>query len=806
MKDTWKCWLLLSIVGVLNGLPVAAEDIVSFNRDVRAILSDRCFECHGPGADARQAELRLDTADGPEGPFADRDGEPIIRPGDPDGSALWQRLIADDESLRMPPADAHKPPLNDQELQTIRQWIVQGAEYQNFWAFVPPEAPVLPEIGDPRWQAPIDRFIRARQLQEQLTAQPRADRRTLIRRLTFDLTGLPPTREEIHQFLNDDSPEAWPAQVDRLLNSPAYGEHMARYWLDLVRFADTNGIHHDHYREMTPYRDWVIRAFNENLAFDEFVIWQLAGDLYDQPTTDQLVASGFNRLHLVIDRGTALPEESYTRNVVDRVSAFGTAFLGLTLECAVCHDHKYDPITQRDFYQLFAFFNNIDTEPETPGKNVHPPFLRLPTPEQQQQLSDLEKEIAAVSERIERLEKTSPETTPSAGEESVGAGLPQHRQKLKQLTQDRDRLNGEIRVTLISRERPDVRPAYILTRGAYDQPGEQVDRGTPSFLPAMAAGDRLTTRMDLAQWVTDAGNPLLARVAVNRFWQQFFGSGLVRTSEDFGAQGEYPSHPQLLDHLAVQFVQSGWNVKALVRSIVLSETWMQSSQAPASAWQVDPENRLLARGSRYRLDSEMIRDQMLAVSGLLNRTMYGKSVKPPQPPNLWKSVSMVSSSTYAFEADTGDSIHRRSLYSFWKRAMPPPQMTIFDAPTRERCIARRERTNTPLQALVLMNESQYFLAARTTAENLLAKVDLDDRQRLQESYETLTAALPDAAVMSSLERGLEALRSAYRDDVALAQEMTADVQNINDEQRVELAAWTMLMNSLFNLDQVKTRE
>lgn len=806
MKHSLSRWITLASVWALIAHLVIADDAVSFNRDIRALLSDRCFECHGPSDDARQAELRLDTAEGDEGPFADRSGDRVIRPGDPEGSLLWQRITTKDESLRMPPADAHKPAFTSEELEQVRRWIAEGAEYQDFWAFVPPKTSNLPEVSDPRWEAPIDRFVMARLQREQRTPQDRADKRTLIRRVSFDLTGLPPTRDEISQFLDDDSSEAWESLVERLLSSPRYGEHMAKYWLDLVRFADTNGIHHDHYREMTPYRDWVIRAFNANLPFDEFVTWQLAGDLLDEPSTDQLIASGFNRLHLVIDRGTALPEESYTRNVVDRVSAFGTAFLGLTLECAVCHDHKYDPVTQRDFYQLFAFFNNLDTEPETPGRNVHPPFIRLPTPEQEQELAALDARLSQTTSDIERLKQDLQENAEESEQEAVRAKLDQADKELKSLTNRRKSLENSIRVSLVSKEREEMRPAYILTRGAYDQPGEQVGRNTPAFLPPLDSGSAPGTRLDLARWVTDPRHPLMARVTVNRFWQQFFGVGLVKTSEDFGAQGEYPSHPDLLDHLAVQFMQSGWDVKTLVRSIVLSETYRQSSAAGKDAWRTDPENRLLARGSRYRLDSEMIRDQILAVSGLLNETMYGKSVKPPQPPNLWKSVSMVSSSTYSFEADTGDSIYRRSLYSFWKRAMPPPQMTIFDAPTRERCIARRERTNTPLQALVLMNESQYFHAARTAARNLLAAEGSTDRNRLIQSYESVTAHLPGPSQLESLERGLKSLRTTYGSDVELARELTTDLADLSDEDRVELAAWTMLMNSLFNLDEVKTRE
>ena len=397
-----RCALSVCVWAVV-GLHAVADDTVSFNRDIRVILSDRCFQCHGPNEEARQAELRLDVIDEKEGPFRDRDGYRVIQPRDLQASIIWHRLTTDDESERMPPPDSHKKPLTVEEKALVRQWILQGAKYEEFWAFVALQPQTAPDAIDRHWLSRIDRFVLARLAKENLKPQPRADKRTLIRRVTFDLTGLPPTSDEIHRFINDQSSNAWEELVDRLIATPQFGEHMAKYWLDLVRFADTNGIHHDHYREMTPYRDWVIRSFNENLRFDDFITFQLAGDLYAQPTLDQQIASGFNRLHLVIDRGTALPQESYTRNVVDRVSAFGTAFLGLTLGCAVCHDHKYDPLTQKEFYQLFAFFNNIDANSETPGKNVHPPFIRLGTPAQSKRLKSIESSISATIAEIKQL-------------------------------------------------------------------------------------------------------------------------------------------------------------------------------------------------------------------------------------------------------------------------------------------------------------------------------------------------------------------------------------------------------------------
>jgi len=790
----------------------AAEPTVNFNRDVRPILSNHCFHCHGPNEEDRQAGLRLDRADGPEGAYRTVDGIPAIKPGSPEESALWYRLTTEDGD-GMPPEDSSKPPLSDSEKEIIRRWIEEGAKYSDFWAFVPPTMPDLPEVDDPRWsKSPIDRFVWQRLQQENLTPKAPADRRTLIRRLSFDLNGLPPTREDIHAFLADTADDAYERLVDRLLASPRYGEHMARYWLDLVRFADTNGIHHDHYREMTPYRDWVIRALNENLPYDEFVKYQLAGDLYDEPSRDQLIASGFNRLHLIIDRGTALPEESYTRNVLDRVTAVGTAFLGLTVQCAVCHDHKYDPITTRDFYQLFAFFNNLDGEPETGGREgsdfergLQPPYISLANDAQQARLAELDGQIAQFSAQVKELEDRQSNAGDASDEESLTVELEEAKKNLAHVQAERNALETEIPAAMVMKERAEPRPAYILVRGAYDNPGEQVQRDTPAFLPPMQQSDGIKNRMHLAEWFVSPDHPLTARVAVNHIWQRLFGVGIVKTSEDFGAQGDWPSHPELLDYLAVSFVESGWNVKALVKQIVMSETYQQSSEATPEEFENDPENRLLARGSRYRLDAEVIRDQVLATSGLLNDRLFGKSVKPPQPPGLWEAVTMPSSYPRVYEADTGDAIYRRSIYTFWKRGMPPPQMTILNAPSREACIARRERTNTPLQALLLLNEPQYLAAARHLAHRMLSEGTKNPAERLRIVYETITSQLPDEDETREFLAALSELESIYQQEPALADELCAGVELGEDVSPAKLAAWTMLVSTIYNLDITKTR-
>lgn len=781
MRFICRLRLLLCLLAFWSS-GVAEEERLSFNQDVRPLLSKKCIACHGPDADkGRKGDLRLDIPDGEFGAYRIIDGVQAIKPGDLAQSEVWKRILSDDPDDVMPPPEkkSHVKPLTVAEKETIKKWIEQGAEYEAFWAFVPPKEPALPALKRGDWsQHPVDRFTLAKMEEKGLSPNERADRRTLARRLFLDLTGLPPTPEEVAGFLADESPQAYENLVDRLLGRQAYGEHMAKYWLDLVRFADTNGAHHDHFRDSSPYRDWVIRAFNENLSYDDFVKYQVAGDLYEEPTTEQLVASGFNRLHLIIDVGTALPEESFTKNVIDRVSAVGTAFMGLTLQCAVCHDHKYDPISQKDFYAMYAFFNNFDGEPETGRrgspdfiKGLQRPYIWLASEEEKARVAKLEQEVAAAS-----------------GEERKAL--------LKELT----KLTQNMRGAMVMKERAEPRPAHILIRGAYDNPGEVVERNTPSFLPPLDVEGQ-KDRMDLAEWLVDPVNPLSARVAVNRFWQQLFGVGLVKTSEDFGAQGEWPSHPQLLDYLALQFVESGWDVKSLVRSLVLSETYQQRVESPREDFVSDPENRMLARGSRFRLDSEVLRDQVLAVAGLLNPAMYGESIKFPQPEGLWKTVTMPSSYPRIFEPATGDEIYRRSVYSFWKRGLPPPQMTIFDAPNRDACIARRERTNTPLQALVMMNETEYFAAAKHLATRLRAEGGELEEALLSRLYETMTSHRPTDEQLAFLAKGLATFRELYEEDTAGAAAMFPE-----DEEAVESAAWTMLVHSLMNLDSFKNRE
>jgi hypothetical protein len=785
----------------------AFAQAISFNRDVRPILADRCFVCHGPNAKDRKAKLRLDRADGTEGAYRTRKELAAIKPGSLKDSALWYRITTTDVDERMPPAEAHKKPLSKKEQAIIKSWIESGAPYEKFWAFVPARKSAPPKVKDRQWSnQPIDLYVLAKLEAAGLKPSKEAGKRTLIRRVSFDLTGLPPTRDEIKAYLTDTRPQAYEALVDRLLAKKQYGEHVARYWLDLVRFADTNGMHKDFYRNLIAYRDWVIRAFNDNLGYDDFLRYQLAGDLFPDADGDQLAASGFNRLHLIIDRGTALPEESFFKNVVDRVTAVGTTFMGMTVHCATCHDHKYDPLTQKDFYSLFAFFNNIDAAPETGGRpknGLQPPFATVATPDQKKELDQLTQQLAKSDQALKALKKKMEEEKDPNKKKAFPQELKALTAKHNNLKKKRDSLNQGIPQAMVMKERKEVRPTHIMKRGQYDDPGELVARNTPEFLPAMKKKGETATRMDLAEWFVDPSNPLTARVAVNRFWQQFFGTGLVKTSEDLGAQGEVPSHPGLLDHLTVAFIESGWDIKALMKEIVMSRTYRQSSLATTEQFTKDTENRMLARGSRYRMDAEMIRDQILSTGGLLVNTMYGRSVKPPQPDGLWKSVTMIGE---RFKADSGEAIYRRSLYTYWKRGMPPPQMTILNAPNRDACIARRERTNTSSQALLLLNENEYLKAARSLAQKTLALKKTSPQQRLAFAYETVTSKLPDEKEQAILLNLAKSLQANYSAQPALADELCRGL-NLNDaKEKAQLATWTVLVNALYNLDITKTRE
>ncbi|NOY43437.1 MAG: DUF1553 domain-containing protein [Planctomycetes bacterium] len=1050
-------WQATGIYGVET-----TSNAIDYVRDIRPILSDNCYVCHGPNAEDREGELRLDKQDSAFGESAS--GAFAVVAGKPAESELLRRLTTDDEEELMPPADSGKS-LTPEQVALIRRWIEQGAEWQEHWAFVAPARPELPEVKKKDWVGnPIDAFILARLEKENLQPSTAADKETILRRVTFDLTGLPPTLEEMDAFLADDSAEAYEQVVDRLLQSPHYGEHMARFWLDVARYGDTHGLHLDNYREIWPYRDWVVRAFNENKPFDKFTIEQLAGDLLPNATLEQKIATGFNRCNVSTNEGGVIEEEFYVRNVVDRVTTTGTVFLGLTLECTRCHDHKFDPLTMNDFYSLFAYFNNIDGPAMDGNIKDSQPSLLAPSPEQVVELkkndAKLEEFASQKSKRREAGEeafqawyakqrqeaaadKATAFSAPTEGllgyyslelqkggkvadviqsdrvgqtkgnvtsvpgrygngikiaeqgyldledvfdvehDQSFGVGVwvnvpenatgtilskttsqkrgyalavetgkvtfalihrddlqaiqiatsspvlnkpgwhhlfvsydgssrasgltlyvdgqrqavevkkdsltdrvvlqsvdsgdahfligrlgngdgfaegqvdelrfydrvlpqsevvsvmladgvdklllqtpektsPEQLQELReyylhqvdpafleiaaqenQLRLQVTALQQSLPFTLVYRERKEPRDAFLLTRGEYDQKGEKVERATLSILSPMPEGAP-QNRLGFALWLVDRLNPLTARVTVNRFWTQFFGTGIVKTAEDFGSQGEVPSHPALLDWLAVEFIESGWDIKAFMKTIVMSNTYRQTSRMSPEIVKRDPGNRLLARGPRFRLDAEMLRDQALAVSGLLSGKLGGPGVKPPQPDGLWFAVGYSGSNTVRFAADTQpEQVHRRTLYTFFKRTSPPPQMSTFDAPSREACAVRRERTNTPLQALLLLNDPQYIEAARALAERVLGLESNTFDDRLQAMARLCTGHPASQATVDEL-RGLydEQLKK-FKDNPEAAQALIHVGQPMKSEptDKSELAAWTMVANVILNLDE-----
>ena len=1023
---------------------------VDFDRDVRPILSENCFPCHGFDASKRMAGLRLDVRDMATHRLPS--GQTAIVPFDPTKSELVDRINRAD-ARHMPPAYSGKK-LRKEQIQTLVNWIAQGAPYSPHWSFVPPKRPPLPRVKTPSWcRNPIDTFILARLEREGLRPSPEADRRTLIRRVTLDLTGLPPTPKEVAAFLADRRPDAYERLVDRLLASPHYGERMAVPWLDLARYADTNGYHIDNQRFMWRWRDWVIDAFNRNLPYDQFVIEQLAGDLLPNATLDQKIASGFNRNHPITFEGGAIPEEYAAAYVEDRVDVTATAFMGLTMKCAQCHDHKYDPISQREYYRFFAFFNNVPEQGLDGNSGNAAPFIKAPTPDQAKLMDAYNHNIAELDGKIASraaeassavmawasngsaqlaslggLEQGLAAHYPLAGEGPTGIpeaadrrqpakvigttkwgsspygpalelggnsyvdagplsgflrtdrfsygawifptsgdamtvishmddskdfrgwdiyltggkvmvhlihkwdtdairvdartnlelnkwshvfvtydgsgkaagvhlyinGKPAavdvfkdtlhgtlandkpliigrrnpsapfkgmirdvrlYRRELtptevadlatldplrlaldtdaakrtpdqqrliadfylmhyddtykklsaerEALRQKRDVLDAAIPTTMVMEEMAKPRDTFILVRGRYDQHGEKVTPGTPECLPPFPKNLPLN-RLGLAKWLVSPEFPLTARVAVNRFWQEYFGTGLVKTSENFGSQGERPSHPELLDWLATEFIRTGWDVKRMQKLIVTSATYRQSSRTTPALLARDPENRLLARGPRFRLPAEFIRDQALYLAGLMVDKPGGPPVKPYQPAGLWEEISFKSGFTAQFyEQDHGDALYRRALYTFWKRTCPPPALQTFDAPEREFCVVRRSVTNTPLQALVLMNDPTYVEAARKLAERVLHNAPLYERDRVAYAFQLATCRRPKPAEIDVLISALHRQQDRFHRNPAAAVSLLSVGESPRDAtiEPSTLAAWTIVMSMILNLDE-----
>ncbi len=1223
------CLAVLTTVAVAQTKqPTPAE--LNYSLDIRPVLADNCFACHGPDEKSRQADLRLDTK---AGAFSEPSGYPVIVPTEPEESELYRRIASEDDHYRMPPADFNKT-LTPEQIDAIRQWIQEGAKWEEHWAFTAPTRPTPPDVKKQDWvRNPIDAFILSRLEAEGLEPAQEADKRTFIRRLSFDLTGLPPTREEIYQFLEDDSPNAYENLIDDFMKKPEYGEHMARFWLDVARYGDTHGLHLDNYREMWPYRDWVINAFNANMPFDQFTLEQLAGDLLPEPTLEQRIATGFNRCHVTTSEGGSIDEEYYVRYAVDRTNTTATVWMGLTVGCAQCHDHKYDPITQKEFYQLYAYFNNITENAMDGNRKDSPPVVKLPTPEQEEeldafdaQISELDAQTKAPNPKVDatqiawenrmprwtvlkpdemhskggatlevlednsilasgtnpeqetyeiiaelppgkwsavRLDGITHESLPKGGigrsdngnvvltdfsleiaptsqseesdenpgveteaestyPENADAGDPQdsetqdelatqgesataqnlstdedntwtplriihawadheqagtpkepfqnvvanaiddkpdtgwaldrrsenrqaiflvetpfgteggrlkirlkheldlrHKQfgrfrlaitdvptiypigskvsvanwhsvgpftaehgniafyqvyepetkavntgqkftfgektlawqqqshwtdeqvhndiigensatylyrrissgtqqtarlyigsndalkvwmngteifaknvqrdaekeqeelqvqlkpgnndlllkvvnysgtsgfyfrietdtpmvpanivdiaaaergkreeqqkaqirdyyrknvtpdaglkalftELADVRQKRNTLEASFITTLVMQERTEPRGAYLLERGEYQRRGEQVYPQTPAVLPAVQA-DAAPNRLGLVQWLLSPEHPLTARVTINRFWQNVFGTGIVKTAEDFGTQGTPPVHPELLDWLAAEFVASGWDIQAMLKLMLTSTTYRQSARLTPEKRELDPDNRLLSRAPRFRLDAETLRDNALALSGLLYKKTGGPSVKPPQPGGLWAAVGFTGSNTDKFVADEGpDKVHRRSLYTFWKRTSPPPQMNMLDAPSREACTVRRERTNTPMQALMLMNDPQFFEAARAFAERTVKEGGETEKARIAYLFEMATARLPKPEEEALL---LETFQAHYQEleaDPDAAKQLVTVGEVAPDEtlDAVEIAAWTMIANLILNLDEV----
>lgn len=1009
---------------------------ISFNRDIRPILSDNCYHCHGPDANTREAELRLDieaNAFTPHGEF-----EPAIIRGDPENSPLYQRIVSDLKSDIMPPPESHKV-LTAEQKEKVRQWIEEGAQWEAHWSFMQPKKHPVPTA---KWgNGPIDAFLLKEMTEAGLEPSPEADKATLARRLALDLTGLPLDPDALDQFVADNSSDAYEKLVDRLLDSRAFGEHQARYWLDAARYSDTHGLHLDNYREIWPYRDWVIRAFNDNKRFDEFIIEQIAGDLLPGSTLEQQIATGFNRCNPTTSEGGAIDDEYRAIYAKDRVETTATVFLGLTMGCASCHDHKFDPIDREDFYQFSAFFNNLDgpimdrnaydTEPvavipfqghETKWKAIKPAYdqakkafdeakkerkdafdtwlaagkasfespyendsftlaLRKKDESTEEESSsrfkmgdslelpstfdelgegaftiglsyktpriDPHQEIAILSkfdgdrgirismiggddklldryrvkvELIRSLQAgdlisvttkaTRPgNPTPSrniqltiaydgSGEAaglSIGApgrqfvdknavvdqlsgsfkseaplrihdalDLPEKDQPLvnrialyrselplyglghaynlearrkafekpseERSKSDKQNLSDyyfsmvdpitsdlqakvasletryryyydQATVSLVMKEKDEPAFAHMLERGEYDKPGDKVFPALPKALGSLTP-DAPKNRLSLANWLVDPTNPLTARVTVNRIWQNIFGTGIVETSEDFGIMGANPSHPELLDWLAIDFQESEWDHKRFVRQIVTSAAYKQDSRIAGNALEIDPENRLLARGSRFRLDGETLRDQALYVSGSLNEQFGGPPVHPYQPKGIWNAVAYSGSNTRFYKEDQGDALYRRSIYTFWKRTAPPPNMIVFDAPSRENCSVRRVRTNTPLQALTLMNDPQYVEAARQLAQRAWRQSDGKAFDSIEAMYRFAFGSTPPKSHQKILEESYTKFKYSFREDVSKAKDLLeiGDSPALADDSPVELASLTMVANQIMNLD------
>lgn len=783
---------LVFVVGFVSAISVRAAETVRFNRDIRPILSDRCFPCHGPDEQERKAGLRLDIR---EEAIRERDGRWAIVPGKPKESQLIHRIQHLDPVDRMPPENSGRV-LTVADRQLLTSWIRQGAPYEEHWAFLAPQRPEPPDMGLDGPAHPIDRFILRALEQRGLGFSPRADRGRLLRRLTFDLTGLPPTEMELDAFLADPSSDAVERAIDRLLASDRYGEHMAVSWLDAARFADTNGYNNDTPRANWKWRDWVIEAFNRNLPGDRFVVEQIAGDLLPNPTLNQRVATGFNRNHSVTSEGGIIDEEYRLEYVADRVHTTSLVFMGLSLQCARCHDHKFDPISQREYYQFFAFFNQV---PESGYHHEHVgnpnPVVSLATPSQQQALDQLNSEVRALEVEVAKV---------AEGESLAEEARSSLSERLERTKKERQALQKSIPTAMVMQDMASMRDTFVLGRGAYDRPGESVRPEVPDALSPFPEGAP-RNRLGLAEWLVADDHPLTARVMVNRLWYQMFGRGLVETVEDFGSQGAWPSHPELLDWLTCEFVSGGWDIKRLLKLMATSHTYQQSAGAEADYRRLDPENQWYASGPRVRLTGEMIRDNALALSGLLQHRLGGPSVRPYQPEGLWEEVAVADASYSggAYQQDHDENLYRRGVYTWWKRTCPPPSLSSFDAPNREFCSVRRGATNTPLQALVLLNDPTFVEAARVFAERIMTEGGASTDSRIEFAFRLTTSRRAQLSEIEILRKALETQRARFQQLPGMAKELihVGETPANPELSPTELAAWSLLASMLLNLDE-----
>ena len=687
---------------------------VDFNFDVKPILSDKCYTCHGPDDKARKANLRLDIESGFYKSLEDNPSHYVINKNSPEKSEILNRINSENSSYVMPPPESNLK-LSDREKEVLKKWVDQGGNWESHWAYTKPKLPNIPEIDIENWASnEIDYFIAKKLNSVGMTPSEKEEKEILIRRAYFDLIGLPPTIQEIDEFVSDNSNNAYEKVIDKLLESKSYGERMAAIWMDLSRYGDSHGYQDDQERIMWPWRDWVIHAYNTNMTYDKFITWQMAGDMLPNATKEQIIASGFNRNHKITQEGGVVPEEYRVEYVADRTVTSAKIMMGLTVECARCHTHKYDPISHDEFFSLYSFFNNVD-EDGLIGYGITAPKPNLTIKK-----ADIKKDLSFIN-------------------------LP-------------DSIND---VTLmVMKETENLRNTYVLNRGSYDSPTKLVKPSTPEVVLKFDKDKYPSNRIGLSKWFFDDDNPLTSRVTVNRLWQQFFGVGIVATPDDFGSQGNKPFNPELLDWLAYTFQHHDkWDTKKFIKRIVMSSTYKQSSKVKDENRLKDPDNTYLANYPRQKLSAEMIRDNALATSGMLVKKVGGPSVKPMQPPGLWDEVTGGGGGSLAFYVeDTGENLYRRSLYTFWKRTVPPPSMMIFDAPTRDFCSPVRQKTSTPLQSLALMNDPQYQIAAENLSHNIF-KEDTSIEKKINKLYRTVTGRTPKEDEIAELKKYLNEIKS-----------------------------------------------